>query len=148
MLRLSKKVEYALLALHHMSAGREDVYTVKEMAEHFGISFELLAKVMSSLAKAGIVKSSQGVNGGFAMARSSAEVSIRDVLNAVQGAQQHLVECGSHPEQACTIESACTIKHPLMKLQAVIDQAMASMAIADLHSPKTSYVDVTMEIQE
>lgn len=148
MLRLSKKVEYALLALHHMSADSADVFTVKEMAEHFGISFELLAKVMSSLAKAGIVKSSQGVHGGFTMARPADQVSIRDVLDAVQGSQQRLVECGSHPEQSCTIESACTIKHPLMKLQAVIDQAMASMAIADLHTQQNTFVDVTMEIQE
>ncbi|MFM8436971.1 MAG: RrF2 family transcriptional regulator, partial [Candidatus Kapaibacterium sp.] len=124
------------------------VYTVKEMAEHFGISFELLAKVMSALAKAGIVRSSQGVNGGFAMARPSTEVSVRDVLTAVHGPQQHLVECGSHPDQSCSIEDACTIRHPLMRLQAVIDRAMSSMAIADLHGSQPSFVDVTMEIQE
>ena len=147
MLRLSKKIEYALLALQHMTlheTGQGNVYTVKEMSEHFGISFDLLAKVMSRLAKHGIVKSTQGVNGGFIMAKPAHEVTIYDVIVAIEGLSANLVECGSHPDLQCTMEGSCGIKHPLMRLQSVINNAMASMAIADLHERSPRLVDLEL----
>ncbi len=138
MLRLSKKVEYALLALQHTTSAQGELCTVKAMAERYNISFELLAKVMSTLSKHGIVQSIQGVNGGFVLARPAHEISIRAVIRAVEGDRAQLLECGSHEAGSCSIEESCTIKHPLLKLQSVIDQAFDSMSIAELSSPITS----------
>ncbi len=137
MLRLSKKVEYALLALQHTTCAEGEVCTVKAMAERYSISFELLAKVMSTLSKNGIVQSIQGVNGGFVLARPAHEISIRSVIRAVEGDRAQLIECGSHDQGTCSIEDSCTIKHPLLRLQHVIDSALESMSVAEL-SPKHS----------
>ncbi len=135
MLRLSKKVEYALLALQHTCMASGNLCTVKAIAEHYSISFELLAKVMSTLSKHGIVQSIQGVNGGFVLARPANEITVRAVIRAVEGERAHLIECGTHDSGSCSIEGNCTIKHPLLKLQSVIDTALDSMTIAELVSP-------------
>src|SRR5690242_10286500 len=114
MLRLSKKIEYALIALQHTSQRRGEVCSVKEMAERYHISFELLAKVLSTLSKHSIVQSLQGVNGGFMMTKSPSEISIRAVINALEGEKSSIVECGDHESGQCSLEDGCTIKHPLM----------------------------------
>ena len=65
MLQLSKKVEYGLIALRHMAMKPVgQVFTAKELALEYAIPYELLAKVLQKLARAGVVISTQGVKGG------------------------------------------------------------------------------------
>ncbi len=144
MLRLSKKIEYALLALQHTALHEGEVCTVKVIAERYNISFELLAKVMSTLSRHGIVQSIQGVNGGFTLARRPEQVSIRDVIAALEGSRAHLLECGSNDHGNCDREDNCTIRHPLMRLQGVIDSALHSMSIADLVKPTSPVVSLEL----
>lgn len=145
MLRLSKKVEYALLALQYMSSRTARVCTVKEIAENFNISFELLAKVMSVLSKKGIVQSLQGINGGFSLTKESSSISIADVIAAVENKKSSIVECESGGDHAnCYVEERCTIRHPLQRLQTMIDNAFESMTVLDLHKTEPSFVHVEL----
>jgi Rrf2 family protein len=144
MLRLSKKVEYALLALQYMSQHEDNVCSVKEMAERFNISFELLAKVLSTLSKSEIVQSIQGVRGGFTLRRPARLVSIKDVVDAIEHDRATLVECSGDDNCGCYAEENCTIKHPLMRLQTMIDNTLDSMTVEDLSEPKTRLVELEL----
>jgi Rrf2 family protein len=146
MVRLSKKIEYALLALQFMSENPR-ICSVKEMADQFNVSFELLAKVLSQLSKKGIVLSHQGVNGGFMIARSPSEISINDVMVAINGKRTHIVECQDSEQHACYAEQNCTIRTPLQKLQSVVESAFSSMSVADLLVREHQFVtlELTME---
>ena len=82
MLKISKKADYALMALQHIASvqfgdltpGR--VVNTKEIAEEYNIPLELLAKVLQTLAKNGLIESHNGPKGGYLLARSTRQITI------------------------------------------------------------------------
>jgi len=118
MLQLSKKVEYGLIALRHMAMhapGR--VFTAKEISAKYDISYELLAKVLQKLARAGLVSSMQGIHGGYALVKKPQEVKVSRVINVIEEEQPTITECYAEGAESCSIFDVCTIRKPLEKVQ-------------------------------
>jgi len=91
MLRLSKKADYALIAMKHLaqSASRAEARTreggtgapsasAREIAEQYDIPIELLAKVLQRLVRTGLLASTQGTRGGYTLSRPPTSISIAD----------------------------------------------------------------------
>ena len=86
MLRLSKKTDYALLALQYLaSPGEPGDVSARAIAERFEIPPELLAKILQRLAHDGLITAHRGVHGGYRLARSPDAISIADIAQAVDG---------------------------------------------------------------
>jgi Rrf2 family protein len=134
MFQLSKKVEYGLIALRHMAAGRMgQIFTTKEIAEQYQIPYDLLAKVMQMLTRKGFISSLQGVHGGYALSRNPNEVKISAVINAIEGKTTvALVKCESEHSENCIIHTTCTIKTPLVKLQTSINKIFDDLTIMEM----------------
>ena len=74
MVRLSKKVEYGLIAIRHIATKSfGEIVTAKEIADSYKIPYELLAKVLQKLTKSGLIISHQGVHGGYELAMKPGE---------------------------------------------------------------------------
>src|SRR3954471_9544863 len=86
MLRLSKKADYALMALKHL-ATHTDVVSVsaREIAEAYDIPVELMAKVLQRLARRGLLSSHQGTRGGYRLAKAPSAISVADIIQAIDG---------------------------------------------------------------
>ena len=132
MVRLSKKSEYALIAIRHIAAQRGVMVSAKEISDAYHIPFDLLAKVLQKLAKAGLVVSQHGVRGGYALAGRPEEVRVASIINAVEGSHPVIAQCLSGGPQSCDVFSVCTIKSPLSKVQANIDSAFNSMMLSEI----------------
>jgi len=133
MVRLSKRVEYGLIAIRHIAASRTgDVVTAKEVAEAYGIPFELLAKVLQKLTKAGLVYSHQGVRGGYTLARRPEDLPVSLIIHAIEGTAPVIAQCMADGPESCNVFSTCTIKTPLSKVQANIEQAFNSMMLSEI----------------
>jgi len=132
LIRLSKKVEYALLAVQYIAQREGSVVSAKEIAEAYNLSFELVSKVLQSLIKAGFVRSYQGAQGGYTLTRRSSEISVGDVVVAAEGKKKSIVECAGDDHESCYIQEKCTIRHPLAKIQEKIDSALYSMSISEM----------------
>ena len=118
MLQLSKKVEYGLIALRHMAlnpSGR--VFTAKEIAERYDISYELLAKILQKLTKSGIIFSIQGVHGGYSLAKKPNDIQISNIINVIEDEKPTIAECYANDGESCSRFDACTIRKPLGKVQ-------------------------------
>ena len=86
MLRLSKKTDYALMAMKHLALlGDRGSSSAREIAEQYDIPVELMAKVLQRLARKGMLASHQGTRGGYQLARGAAMISVADVIQAVDG---------------------------------------------------------------
>ena len=116
MLQLSKKVEYGLIALRHM-AMYPQVYTAKELATKYDISYELLSKILQKLTKAGIVTSLQGMRGGYMLAQKPNEVQVGRVIDVIEDEKATIAECYAEGSDNCSLFDACTIRRPLEKVQ-------------------------------
>ncbi len=129
MLRLSKRVEYGLVALQHL-AKRGDVATVREISDENNISYDLLAKIMQDLKRDGMIYSSQGVRGGYALMLAPNQIPVTRVVDALED-QSTITECTSDHE-SCTREGACTIQGPMHRLQEQVERVLNSVTIAQL----------------
>lgn len=134
MFQLSKKVEYGLIAIRHMAAGRSgQTFTAKEIAERYSIPYELLAKIMQKLVRKGFLISFQGVNGGYALQRNPESITVSSIIDAIEESKAvKLVRCESEEPGNCIIFSTCTIKDPLMKLQGSINQVLQNITVKEL----------------
>lgn len=133
MLQLSKKVEYGLIALRHMAmhpTGR--VFTAKEIATEYGVPYELLAKVLQKLTRAGIVHSLQGVKGGYSLGRRPEEVTVSAIIQVVEEEKPVIAECYGEGPHTCSISDNCTLKKPLGKVQQNINEVFDRMTIQEI----------------
>jgi Rrf2 family protein len=85
-LRISRKIDYGLRAAVYLaSIARGAVVPFREIARQMDVPEDFLAKILKTLVDAGLVRSTRGPHGGYALARSSSEVSFLDVIEAVEG---------------------------------------------------------------
>ena len=133
MVRLSKKAEYGLIAIRHIAAQHQSgVVTAKEISTLYGISFELLAKVMQKMARAGLLFSHQGVHGGYTLAKPPAEIAVASIIQSIEGTTPVIAQCMAEGADTCTVFTVCTIKSPLSKVQANIERAFSSMTLLEI----------------
>jgi Rrf2 family protein len=132
MVRLSKKVEYGLIAIRHIATRNGDIVTAKEIAETYHIPYELLAKVLQRLSKAGLIVSHQGVRGGYSLAKRPEEILVGTVINVIEGVSPVIAQCMSEGPESCGVFEVCTIKTPLQKVQENIERSFSTMTVAEI----------------
>jgi len=133
MLRLSKKADYALLAMRHLAAHSDrGAVSARELAETYDLPPELLAKVLQKLVRGQLLTSIQGIRGGYGLARPAASISVADVITAVDGPLT--VTACSETNHNCDQYSKCNIRDPLWHIKDRIVSALAATSIAGLAS--------------
>ncbi len=130
MFRLSKKTEYSVLALRHLHQSAEGTATVREIAEACHIPLALLAKLMQRLAKAGMLLSLQGVNGGYRLDRRMDGINLAEVMEAVEG-PFGITACAVK-QSRCERAAFCDFKGAVRPLQRQIFNYLQSVTLADL----------------
>ena len=132
MLRLSKKADYALMAMKHL-ATRQDAAassSAREIAEAYEIPLELLAKVLQRLVRARLLVSVQGTRGGYRLGRTAAAIPVADVIQAVDGPVT--VTACSPNDHRCEQYQKCSIRDPLWKIRGRILDALTTVSVAEL----------------
>lgn len=131
MLRLSKKADYALLAMRHLAAHADrGSVSARELAETYDIPAELLAKVLQKLVRGRVLHSHQGIRGGYGLARPAGTISVADVIQAVDGPLT--VTACSDTDHSCEQYAKCNIRDPLWRLKDRILDALAGTSVAEL----------------
>jgi Rrf2 family protein len=131
MLRLTKKAGYGLMALKYLAEQTGgSAHSAKDIAEAYHIPPQLLAKILQTLAKAGLLVSHAGTNGGYALARAATEITAFEVIRAIDG-PLFITSCITI-HGACDLTSTCTIKEPLRKVNDSIKDLLSGIHIADL----------------
>ena len=101
MLSLTKKTDYAVIAMCHLALAPQRVASAREIARSFGMPLSLLMNILKRLCVAGLVRSVRGAQGGYALARPAGQITLADLVVALEGPVR-LANCvnGSHHEQA------------------------------------------------
>ncbi|HEX6164706.1 MAG TPA: Rrf2 family transcriptional regulator [Vicinamibacterales bacterium] len=132
MLRLSKKSDYALIAMKHL-ATRPDggvSSSAREISESYDIPLELLAKVLQRLVRARLLVSVQGTRGGYRLGRSAQLITVADVIQAVDGPVT--VTACSDTDHNCDQYTKCSIRDPLWKIKNRIVEALNTVSVAEM----------------
>ena len=111
MLKLTRKLEYSLIALSHMQKKDEnELSTTKEIAEKFVIPQEILAKTLQQLSKLELIHAVQGPYGGYKVVESLDKLSFLEFIEKMEG-PQGLVGCTTDTD--CSLMDACNIRQPI-----------------------------------
>ena len=131
MLRLSKRTDYALIAMRDLAlnADRRSA-SAREIAEAYHVPVELLAKVLQRLVRRGLLASHQGTNGGYELARPAAQISVADVIQAIDGPLT-MTAC-SDEDDSCHQFAHCNIRDPLWRIKDRIVLALATCSIQEM----------------
>jgi Rrf2 family protein len=131
MLRLSKKADYALMAMKHL-AMRSDAASAsaREIAEQYDIPIELMAKVLQKLARRGLLTSHQGTRGGYRLARSCGAISVADIIQAIDGPLT-VTACSTEAEN-CGQYAKCSVRDPLWRIKDRILAALATCSLQEI----------------
>jgi Rrf2 family protein len=136
MLRLTKKADYGLMALKYLAeqpgAGAQSpaAQSAKDIAQAYHIPPPLLAKILQTLARTGLLVSHAGTNGGYALARPAATISAFEVIRAIDG-PLFITSCITI-HGSCDLAGHCTIKEPLRKVNDSIKELLNNIHISDL----------------
>jgi Rrf2 family protein len=143
MLRLSKKTDYALLALQYLASdGASEVASTRAIADHFDIPAELLAKILQRLARYGLVAAHKGVHGGYHLARPARAISVAEVVQAIDGPLT-LTAC-SPRDARCGQFAACTVRDPLWRVRDQILSVLQTVTVADIGHGGDRRISLTM----
>lgn len=131
MLRLTKKADYGLMALKYLAENTQaGAQSAKDIAEAYHIPPQLLAKILQTLAKAGMLVSHAGTNGGYALARPAMDITAFEVIRAIDG-PLFITSCITI-HGTCDLAGHCTIKEPLRKVNDSIKDLLSGIRIGDL----------------
>ena len=133
MLRLSKKADYALIAMNHLArkpGGSAESTSARDIAERFDIPIELMAKVLQRLVRTGLLVSTQGTRGGYMLSRPSASISVADVIQAIDG--PFTVTACSTEKHDCEQYSKCNVRGPLWQIRERIVNTLDMVTIAEM----------------
>ncbi len=138
MIKLNRTTEYGLMALRHMSRRQSSqpflVTSAREIAEYYGLPFEITAKTLQRLKDSGLIESAQGAKGGYTLRCSLKKVSLAEFLDRMEGAQS-VVACSSlkaHDLNECEYAGKCEIPTFMNELNTRIYKFLSSISLAEV----------------
>jgi Rrf2 family protein len=132
MLKLTKKADYGLIAVKHLAEqGPNGSCSAKDISAAYRIPAEALAKILQRLAKAKLLVSHHGTNGGYALARDARQISALEVIRAIDG-PLFITSCLPHESSGCEQSECCNIREPLRQVNESIRALLEDIKIADM----------------
>lgn len=139
-MRITTWAEYGLIcSLHLARRAGEGPVTGRDIAAQERLPADYVEQILLRLRRAGIVASTRGARGGYALARASNLVTVRDVIAASE-LQTFELHCVAHPvsDERCGDSAQCSIRPVWQLLQRKIDDVLEGVSLADLLQPEAA----------
>lgn len=130
MLRMSKLTDYGTVVMTYLAREPQRLHAASEIATHVHVAVPTVSKILKSLAHTGLVVSSRGAKGGYSLARPADEISMAEVIDALEGPIA-LTECSSSVGM-CVQETSCSIRTNWQKINNVIREALGDVTLAEM----------------
>jgi FeS assembly SUF system regulator len=140
MIRLAKLTDYGIALMSHLArADERTVHSARDIAERTAIPLPTVSKLLKLLSQAGLLQSQRGVRGGYSLTRPAAQMSVSEVVVALEG-PLNLTECGDNevPHSSCSIEHVCRVKPHWQTINVAIRSALDQLSLADMAAPQLS----------
>jgi FeS assembly SUF system regulator len=140
MLRLSKFADYGTQVMAYMAKDRV-VHSASEVSAALGIAIPTVSKILKMLVRENLVASSLGAKGGYMLARDPGDISIAEIINAMDGPIS-ITECSS-TTTSCERESTCSTRSNWQGINHIIHDALDKVNLAQMIAPMPQVVDVS-----
>jgi len=142
MLRISKLTDYAIVVLSLMAKHCERTFAAAELADQSGIALPTVSKILKSLTRSGVVRSTRGARGGYCLSRPPTETSVASVIDALEGPIA-ITECGV-AQDSCQQARSCHIRGNWNVINRAVRAALESVTLTDMVKPTVPPPDEVM----
>jgi FeS assembly SUF system regulator len=133
MIRLSKLTDYGLVLMSHVARSKSrKLHTARDLALESGLPVPTVSKLLRILQQGGFLNSQRGIKGGYSLARDAQEISVSDIIAAIEGPVA-LTDCST--DVICDFERGCPMKHNQQIINRVVRGALEKLTLADLVHP-------------
>jgi FeS assembly SUF system regulator len=141
MLRISRLTDYGIVLLAHLAGERDGTtHNARELAQRSNLPLPAVSKILKSLTHEGLLVSHRGAKGGYGLARDASEISVAEIIAALEGPIA-LTECTLGPGH-CDQEISCMTQLPWQRVNRAIHDALARVSLAELAgTPETEWLD-------
>ncbi len=127
---MSRLTDYGTVVLAHLASNDSTCVSAAEVAQVSGIALPTVSKLLKSLAKAELVRSTRGAHGGYRLARQPQKISAVEVIDALEGPVS-ITECSSSNSH-CDYEHNCNVGNAWQRINIAIRRALDDISLADL----------------
>ncbi len=131
MIRITRETDYGIVLLSRLaSVPRPGVQAARELASWAGLPYPMASKILKVLARAGLLVSQRGARGGYSLARPPEQISVGDVIAALEG-PIGMTECTSAPGQ-CEQEGHCPVRTRWQEISAAVRDFLQRIPLSEL----------------
>jgi FeS assembly SUF system regulator len=130
MLKISKLTDYATVIMSFLALDPQGIFSATTIAKEIHLGIPTVSKLLKILSEAGLVKSFRGTGGGYQLARPTQEITVADIVSAIEG-NLAMTECcatNSH----CALDSLCAIKDNWKIINKIILNALGQVTLFDM----------------
>jgi FeS assembly SUF system regulator len=136
-IRLTKFTDYGIVLLTHFAARRDAIsHNAPDLAAETRLPLPMVSKILKTLAREGILLSHRGVKGGYSLARPAAEITVRHVIDALEGPIA-ITECIEHGASDCNIEQLCPVRGNWSRINRAVELALDGITLEEMAQPLT-----------
>jgi len=133
MLRVSKLTDYGSVVMTSMARAPDHIHSAATVASQTGLALPTVSKILKALAREGLLVSVRGARGGYRLARAPREISLAQVIRALEG-PIGMTECGSSPG-LCLHESGCSITANWRRINRIVLEALSHITLEQMTQP-------------
>lgn len=135
MFKISRLADYGIVLLTGIARKPlETTYTARDLAETSRLPLPMVSKVLKLLAREGVLASHRGVKGGYSLARHPGEISVADIIHALEGPIA-LTNCVEHAPGCCGFESGCTVRVHWELINAAVVGSLQAITLEEMANP-------------
>ncbi len=133
--------DYGVVVMAQLAQATDAVVTAPDLASGAGLPAPTVAKILKRMSRGGLVTSHRGMNGGYALSRPAAEISVADIIGALEGPVAVTACVDGASGDACSVESLCPIRGCWDRVNAAVTRTLKSMSLAEIATPP-NFIDL------
>jgi FeS assembly SUF system regulator len=138
MIRITKLTDYGIVLLARFARDPDArTHNVRDLAAETHLPQPTVGKLLKMLARSGLLVSQRGVKGGYALARQPDEITISQIISALDGPIA-ITDCSADPGGKCELERLCAVRTNWQRINVAIRDAMEHLTLADMSRPLPS----------
>lgn len=135
MIKMGKLTDYGTLMMTYLAREPKRLHSAQDIAQAIGINVPTATKVLKMLTRSGLLESHRGIKGGYLLARTPQDITMADIIGALEG-PIGLTDCGTPSQPGnCHRERSCSVKANWQRISQAVNDALASVSLAEMTVP-------------
>lgn len=134
MIRITREADYGIVLMSCLAQAEGQPRSAAALAQQRRLPLPMVSKILKVLARADLLISQRGVQGGYSLARPATEISAADIIGALEGPIA-ITECSDEAHDGCARQEHCEVSNHWPRINRAIHAALQSISLAEMSRP-------------